>query len=117
MPGGTLSLIGNLSMAQAIYVSITPAASVTAASSTTSTYTIPGLVVGDGIVFCPQGALTTPLSADAAWVSAANTLSISWTNASAGTSSGSPSATNCLLIILRPERVAFGLSQLPNGIY
>src|ERR1700748_254473 len=117
MPGGTLSTIGNIQMLQAIQASITPAASVTAGSSTTSTYTITGLNIGDAVLFCPQAALTNPLSADAIWVSAANALSIQWTNASAGTSSGSATAVTAILRIIRPDRVSSGIASYPQGIY
>lgn len=116
MPGGTLPAIGNIAMLQAIAVTLTPAASVTAASSTTSTYTVPGLVVGDIPLLCFQGAITNPLSADAAWISASNTLSVQWTNGSASTSSGSPTALTTIILVARPDRVASGIGSYPTGI-
>jgi hypothetical protein len=116
MPGGTLSTIGNIQMLQAIQATITPAASVTAGASVTSTYTIAGLVVGDVIFPAFQAAITAPLSSDAIWVSASGVLSIQWTNASAGTSSASPTAILTVLLVCRPDRVAQGIASYPTVI-
>ena len=114
MPGGTLPLIGNNALCQRVYASVTPAASISGAASSTSTYTIKGLVVGDATILCPQGALTNPLSADAVWVSAPDTLSISWTNASSSTSSSSPAATACVIIVIRPSNIYAGVTNYPT---
>lgn len=116
MPGGTLPWLGNVAMGQVIQATITPAASVGGASSSTSTYTINGLVVGDAVLFCPQAAITGVLSADAIWVSAANTLSIQWSNASASTSSASPTALTCVLVVVRPSNVYAGVSSYATSI-
>ena len=82
MPGGSTPELGNTAFSQVILALITPAASVTAATSTTSTYTINGLTLGQLIVIAPQSAVQALLDIGAAWVSAANTLSIQWVNAS-----------------------------------
>lgn len=116
MPGGTLPALGNLQMVQAIQASITPAATVLTVASTTSTYTIPGLVVGDAIHLNPQAALPATLAIGGVWVSAADTLSIQWTNPSAGSSTGSPTAITCVVLVLRPSNVASGISSYPTVI-
>lgn len=116
MPSNTLSR-GNLLISTGIGVSVTPAASVTGAGSTTSTYTIVGLNAGDLIDVYPQAAITAPLSFGAIWASAANTLSIQWVNASASTSSASPSAVNCILAVSRVENYSqSGFSGLPSSV-
>jgi hypothetical protein len=48
-------------------------------------------------------------------VSAPNTLTIGWSNETAGTVS-SAAAINCLLEVIRLENAAQGFASLPNGI-
>jgi hypothetical protein len=116
MPGGSSPALGNVQITQAIYASITPAASVTAATSTTSTYTILGLVVGDMVDLYPQAALTALLSIGSIWVSAANTLSIQWVNASASNSTASPTAITFALLINRAQLSPYVVSNWPQAI-
>lgn len=111
MPGASLPSLGNNFISHSIFQSITPAASVGSASSATSTYTIPGLVVYDQIDLYPQAALQALLSLGSIWVSAANTLSIQWVNSSASTSSSSPAAVNCILMINRCTLAPFPLGS------
>src|SRR5271168_5317296 len=106
MPGSSTLSRGNILMVLALQVTLTPAASVGAGLSVTSTYTIPNLAVGDMVDIYPQAAITAPLSFGAIWVSAANTLSVQWTNASAATSSASPTAVLCELLVNRAENVS-----------
>lgn len=103
MPGSSTIARGNLFVDAALSAVLTPAASVTAGASTTSTYSIQGLAVGDLIGFNPQGVITAPLAVGAVWVSAPNTLSVQWTNASAATSSASPAAVTVYINLSRPE--------------
>jgi hypothetical protein len=116
MPGGTSPPLGNMAVSQALYASLTPAASITGASSTTSTYTINGLVVGDLIDLYPQSVLTAQLSLGAIWVSATNVLSIQWVNAASGTSSSSPTAITCGIIVNRPQLIAYGVTSYPTAL-
>lgn len=119
MPGGSRVSIGNTLFSQSIYASLTPAASVGNASSSTSTYTINGLLQYDLIDLYPQSALTTTLSLGSIWVSAANTLSIQWINSTAGTSTGSPAAISFIILVTRAEPAsqgAFSSSNWPTGI-
>jgi hypothetical protein len=112
MPGPifTGQEFGNIAVMMALYASLTPAASVGNASSSTSTYTVNGLQPNDAIDLYPQSALTTTLSLGAIWVSAVNTLSIQWINSTAGTSTGSPTAINFIIIVNRVN-----LSPYPLG--
>ena len=112
MPGASDISRGNLALDTALLVTITPAASVTTGASVTSTYSVIGIQPLDLIGFNPQGVITAPLSIGAVWVSAVNTLSVQWTNASAATSSASPAAVLCLLNVTR----ASNPSQIPSAL-
>jgi hypothetical protein len=118
MPGGSTIARGNMIMVQAIQATLMPAASVTAGASVTSTYTIANLAVGDMVDLYPQAIITAPLSFGAIWVSASNTLSVQWVNASASTSSASPTAVLFEMLVNRPENASLaGIANLPNGVY
>ena len=110
MPGGSTPELGNTAFSQAILASLTPAASVTAATSTTSTYTINGLQLGDIIVIVPQAAIQILLDIGGVWVSAPNILSIQWINQSASNSSASPAAVYCVLYVVRPTFVSYPIT-------
>ena len=110
MPGGSTPELGNTAFSQVILANITPAASVTAATSTTSTYTINGIQQGDLIVLAPQAAIQALLDIGSVWVSAANTLSIQWINQSASNSSASPASVYCVLYIVRPTFISYPLT-------
>jgi hypothetical protein len=118
MPGGTQPTLGNVQFSQVVFASITPASSVTAATSTTSTYTINGLLSNDMIDFYPQSAVQALLSIGGVWVSASNTLSIQWVNASASNSSASPTAINFLFLVNRANISPYPLNSTfwPTGI-
>jgi hypothetical protein len=116
MPGGTNNCLGNMQMAQSMYASLTPAASVTSNTSTTSTYTIIGLITNDMIDLYPQSALTTLLAIGSVWVSAANTLSVQWINASGSNSTASPTAINFEIIVNRSTLSPYALTLWPTAI-
>lgn len=110
MPGGSTPELGNTAFSQAILAYLTPAASVTAATSTTSTYTINGLQLGQIIVAVPQSAVQALLDIGGVWVSAANTLSIQWVNASASNSSASPTAIYIVLYVVQPAFLSYPIT-------
>ena len=116
MPGGSQFPAGNVQMMQAIYASLTPAASILTDVSATSTYTILGLVVGDLIDIYPQGALTTLLSLGAVWVGSANTLIVQWINSTGSTSTASPAAIAFGIIVQRSSLSAYGVTNWPTAI-
>jgi hypothetical protein len=116
MPGGSSPLLGNNAFGQTIYQSITPAASVTAATSTTSTYTIKGVKAGQLVFVEPQAAIQALLSIGSCWVSANDTLSIQWINASASNSSASPTALTCAILVIQPELIWAGVTSYPSGV-
>ena len=116
MPGGTSPILGNMAFSQAIYASLTPAASVTNASSTTSTYTILGLFLGDMIDLYPQAALTTTLSIGSVWVSGLNTLSVQWINSTSSGSTASPTAITFAILVNRGQLSPYGVTNWPQAI-
>jgi hypothetical protein len=104
MPGQDHHPRGNILNMNALYVSLLPPATVTTNSSVTSTYTINGLLVNDMIDLYPTVSLapsTTYLTIGGVWVSAVNTLSVQWVNSTSASSSGSPTAIVCQLLINR----------------
>lgn len=118
MPGGSSNSLGNTQFSQALFASLTPAASVSGASSSTSTYTVNGLQSNDMIDLYPQAALQALLSLGSIWVSAANTLSVQWVNSSASTSSSSPAAINFLILVNRAQLAPYPLNSTywPTGL-
>lgn len=116
MPGGTLPLIGNNAYCQTLVATITPPASVSGGSASTTTQTIKGLKVGDVTGIYPQVAIPFNLSPDSIWVSAADTLSISWSNASSSTSSSSPTAVQCIVLVIGPANAYAGVANYPTNV-
>ena len=116
MPGGTSPPLGNVAMSQAIYASLAPASAVTGGTSSTSTYTILGLVVGDMIDLYPQAALPNFLAIGAVWVSALNTLSVSWTNPGSSTSPTTPAAQTFAVLVNRSQLSSYGVTNWPTVV-
>lgn len=116
MPGSTQIARGNIAMEMLIQASLTPTASISANTSVVATYTIQGLVVGD-FIESNQQSHVAGLSVGNMWVSSTNTLSVQWVNSTTSTSSGSPTAATFVLCVARPDNVAFGIANLPTGIY
>ena len=118
MPGASYLSTGNIPLSTTLYASLTPAASVTAATSTTSTYTINGLLQYDCVDIYPQAALTALLTIGSVWVSAANTLSVQWINSSASNSTAAPTAISCEVLISRSafSSYPFNSSNWPTAL-
>jgi hypothetical protein len=116
MPGSTLPLIGNNALCQSLYASLTPAATVTTDASITSTYTIHGLVVGDAVEIYPQAAGQALLTIGSVWVSAADTLSVQWVNSTGTSSSGTPAALGCILVVIRCSNIYAGYANYPTNV-
>lgn len=116
MPGGSTVQRGNAIFEQQIAITITPPATITTAVITQQTYTVPGLNVGDLISFNQTTFASTLVSIPNMYVSAANTLTISFSTEGATVSGAA--AISFLLGVLRPENYSLnGLTSLPNGIY
>lgn len=118
MPVSSTIQRGNMLFDTIIGVTTTPPNALATVSTSTVTVTVPGVQLGDLIGAVNfQVALPNLLVLVNAWVSAANTISLQYTNSSAS-SSGASSATNVILEICRPENyLEGGFSQLPNSIF
>jgi hypothetical protein len=115
MPSASLQT-GNGRFDTAIQFNITPPVSLAAGATVTSTYTIPGLAIGDIVTECFQSAQPVATTTLSIWVSAANTLSVQWFNSTLAASSASPVAITTLFEVFRPEVLPV-LSQLPSSIF
>jgi hypothetical protein len=115
MPSATIST-GNGRFDTAIQFPITPPVSLAAGATVTSTYTIPGLAVGDIVTECFQSALPIATTTLSIWVSAPNVLSIQWFNSTAGASTGSPVAIQTVFEIFRPEVLPV-IGNLPASVF
>lgn len=99
MPG-TMRAGGNMTDLFALNISITPA-SVNANTTSAQTFTVKGLLTTDIIAgLTLNGAQTAGIGAHGAYVSAADTLSINFMNATG--SSATPAAGTYQLIVGRP---------------
>lgn len=99
MPQTTISR-GNILYDFLIGPSLTPVA-VAQATSAEQSFTVPGLVVGDIVDVNLNGAQTAGLGIVNARVSAANTLTVMFSNATAG--SLTPAAGTYVVNVTRPE--------------
>jgi hypothetical protein len=114
MPAPMTIARGNQLFDTGIALTLTPPASIPISILTFANYTVPGLAVLDLISVNFQSSVTN-LSIANAYVSAPNTLTIGWSNETAGTVS-SAAAINCLLEVIRLENASQGFASLPNGI-
>jgi hypothetical protein len=115
MPGGSAVASGNELIDQLIYITVVPPAVITTATSTVGAVTVPGLVIGDLISWNQIGNTTGSVLLTVAnmYVSAANTLSVTWTTE--GATVNNATAQAFLLEVVRPTIVPY--TALPNGIY
>jgi hypothetical protein len=115
MPGPTSAIAsGNQLFDILIYIpALLPPATITTATQTTTTTTVPGLAIGD---FVSWNMLTLPnalISVTNMYVSAANTLTSTWSTE--GATVNGAAAQPFLLEIIRATTIPY--TQLPNGIY
>ena len=117
MPAPSTLQRGNMLFDSMISAVITPPNALAAASTTTQTYTVNGLQLGDIIgAFNFQAALPNNITVVNMFCSAANVLSVQWTNFSAG-NSGASVALNTIIEVCRFENyVEFGYASLPTAI-
>ena len=118
MPGGSTAQRGNELFAQCLYLTVTPPGTVTTATQTQGAVTVNGVLIGD----CLSWNLTTSgtnynalLELTSMYVSAANTITMSW--GSFGATISGAGAQTILLEVTRPENTAIsGVSGLPSSI-
>lgn len=95
MPSTTISR-GNILVNMMAGVTLTPTA-LTASTTTAQTFTIPGLVLNDAVNVTFNGAQTAGVGIGNAYVSAANVLTIVFTNS---TAAGTPTPAAGVYIVL-----------------
>ncbi len=112
MPGKSDQALGNLSYDFVVSVTVVAGVALTASTTTTRTYTVPGLRVGFDHVVVNKPSATAGVGIANARVSANDTLEISFGNFTAGTPS-LPSSEDYLVRVARhnyPDR-----SSVPAG--
>ena len=117
MPAASTIQRGNLLFDTLVGAVVTPPNALAAASTTTTTLTVNGLVVGDFIGDVNfQAALPNNIILVNAFCGSANTLSLQWTNPSAGVS-GASSPLNTVINVCRFENwVVSGFSSVPTAV-
>jgi hypothetical protein len=116
MPGNSTVQRGNELFAQILYQSALAVPNLPASSTVLSTYTIAGAQIGDLISY-NQLSYVSGVSADNMYVSAANTLSVYWTNNTASAINGT-AAQPFIIEFTRPENmVEGGFAMLPTTIF
>jgi hypothetical protein len=118
MPGGSTAQRGNELFAQAMYITVTPPASVVTATQTQGTVIVNGLIPGD-IMSWNLTTVGTNYNAllliEGMYVSAPNSLLISWSTTGATIAGAGPQTL--LLEATRPENVSVtGVTGLPGSI-
>src|ERR1700749_1812230 len=113
MPGSAVAG-GNELFDTLIYVTITPPATITTATTTTTTTTVNGVVVGDLLSWNQVvPSLNALISVTNMYVSAANTVTSTWSTE--GATVNGAAALQFLISVIRPNIVPY--TALPNGIY
>jgi hypothetical protein len=119
MPGGSTATRGNELFSQCIFLTVTPPASVVTATQTTQSVTVSGVQIGDIMSFN----LTTVgtnynalLLLESMYVSASNTILMSWS--STGATIATPGPQTILCEVTRPENIVDGgVAALPSTIF
>lgn len=93
-------------------VAVTPASSAVGVAS--QNFTVSGLAVGDFVSVAPSKSVGAKLAIQNAWVSAANTLTVSYLNVDS--SAGTPAADTYLVYVARsyPAQTDFGVTAFNN---
>ena len=89
MPMSTTIARGNVGFEAVLSITITPPATLAANATVESTYTVPGIVVGDFLEI-NKPTHTAGLSIGNVRASAANTIAIQWVNSTTSTITNAP---------------------------
>lgn len=112
MPGPSNVSLGSVANSFVLKVTVVAGAALTASTTTTRTYTVPGLIVGD-VVTANKPSVTAGVGIANARVSAADTLEILFGNFTAGT----PSLPATEDYLVQVDRHSFpSVSAIPSGI-
>ena len=99
MPSSTTIARGNVQLEAILQISVTPPATMSANSTQETTYTVPGIMVGDFIEI-NKPSHTAGLSIGNIRSSAANQIGIQWINSTTSTIT-SPPNENYLIVVTR----------------
>lgn len=115
MPVATRAALGNEVFDTIIYLPLTTVPNVPASSTTTQVITVSGVFPGD-VISWNQQSNVAGLAIENVWVSAINTLTFVWSNATTSAINGT-AAQPVLLEVVRPENAALGIATLPSFIF
>ena len=97
MPSSTTIARGNVQLEAILQISVTPPATMAANTTVESTYTVPGIVVGDFIEI-NKPSHTTGLSIGNVRASATNQIAIQWVNSTTGTITNAPNELYLIVV-------------------
>jgi len=113
MPGGTTPQGGNCKLQDLLALAVTTP-SVTANTSNTATYSLPGVLPYD-IVDVQSQSHVAGLSVGSSWCSTAGSIIVQFVN-STGSTIGAQSNYQILILVSRYENANLGLSAFPSAI-
>ena len=97
MPSSTTIARGNVQLEAILQISVTPPATMAANTTVESTYSVPGICVGDFIEI-NKPSHTTGLSIGNVRASAANQIAIQWVNSTTGTITNTPNELYLIVV-------------------
>ena len=97
MPSSTTLARGNVQLEAILQISVTPPATMAANTTVESTYSVPGICVGDFIEI-NKPSHTTGLSIGNVRASAANQIAIQWVNSTTGTITNTPNELYLIVV-------------------
>lgn len=114
MPGPAERAMGNIALEMALSASLTPP-NVPANSTVLQTYTINGVQLNDILEF-NQLSHVAGLLVGNMWVSAANTISVQYTNVTTGAINGTPAQSYVIAVTRGNPNLAASGYSLPTAI-
>lgn len=112
MPGASDIAVGNEKLDMIVYLPSVTYPTLSGNASGSNTFTVPGILPLDCISWNVQG-IPAHLTLDNVYVSAANTITLTWGTDSTGISTGSVAL---LMEVVRPTNANLGASALPSAI-
>ena len=114
MPGSSNVVRGNLQFSQVLYLPLVTVPNLAANVTATQTVTVNGVQVGD-FVFVNQQSTVAGISVENVFVSAANTVTMLWSNTTIAAVNGT-APQPFLIKVERPENMTGGLVSLPSAV-
>jgi hypothetical protein len=97
MPQSTTIARGNVQMEVLLQITVTPPATLAASTTTESTYSVPGVMVGDFIEI-NKPSHTTGLSIGNVRVASNNNIAIQWVNSTTSTITNAPNEQYLIVV-------------------